>query len=168
MRERESTHKWEGATERGRQRIPGRLCVISTEPDAGLELKNCEIMTWAETKGWSLTDWGTQEPQLTSRFSGLINPLYMSDWMSTWLRKRHRHPCYKTQQNFLNKAYIKMKESRCTWVAQSVEQITLDFSSHHDPRVVGWSSVSSSTLSMESAWDSLSPSAPPLAHCVYL
>ena len=28
-----------------RERIPSRLCTVSTEPDAGLNLTNCEIMT---------------------------------------------------------------------------------------------------------------------------
>ena len=32
----------------------------STEPDAGLELRDREIMTWAEVGG--LTDWATQAP----------------------------------------------------------------------------------------------------------
>ena len=46
-------------------------------------------------------------------------------------------------------------------MAQSVECPTLDVGSGHDPRVVGSSPVWGSTLSMETAWDSLSPSAPP-------
>ena len=37
-----------------------RLWAVSTEPDMGLELTNCEIMTWAEV--WCLTDWATQAP----------------------------------------------------------------------------------------------------------
>ena len=37
-----------------------RLRAVSTEPDAGLELRSCEIMTWAEV-GRS-TDWATQAP----------------------------------------------------------------------------------------------------------
>ena len=37
----------------------------------------------------------------------------------------------------------------------SVKHLTLDFGSGHDLRVVGWSPESSSTLSMEPAWDSL-------------
>ena len=37
-----------------------RLWAVSTEPDAGLELTDCEIMTWAEV-GCS-TDWATQVP----------------------------------------------------------------------------------------------------------
>ena len=37
-----------------------RLWAISPEPDAGLELTNREIMTWAEV-GRS-TDWATQAP----------------------------------------------------------------------------------------------------------
>ena len=38
-----------------------RLWAINTEPDAGLELTDHEIMTWAEV-GRS-TDWATQAPQ---------------------------------------------------------------------------------------------------------
>ena len=37
-----------------------RLWAISTEPDAGLESTNREIMTWAEVG--RLTDWATQAP----------------------------------------------------------------------------------------------------------
>ena len=37
-----------------------RLWVVSTEPDAGLELTDREIMTWAKV-GRS-TDWATQAP----------------------------------------------------------------------------------------------------------
>ena len=44
-KERETECKWGKGKERGRQRIPSRLCTISTEPDAGLERMNCEIMT---------------------------------------------------------------------------------------------------------------------------
>ena len=33
-----------GRAERGRERIPIRLCTVSTEPDAGLKLTNHEIM----------------------------------------------------------------------------------------------------------------------------
>ena len=41
-----------------------RLWVVSTEPDARLELTNHEIMTWAEV-GHS-TDWATQAPPNSS------------------------------------------------------------------------------------------------------
>ena len=37
-----------------------RLWAVSTEPDAGLELTDREIMTWAEV-GY-LTNWATQAP----------------------------------------------------------------------------------------------------------
>ena len=37
-----------------------RLWAVSTEPDAGLELTDCEIMTWAEVG--RPTDWATQAP----------------------------------------------------------------------------------------------------------
>ena len=38
---------------------------------------------------------------------------------------------------------------RDSWVAQLFEYLTLDFSSGHDPRVVGWSPASNSVLSVE-------------------
>ena len=31
--------------QRGREKIPSRLCTVSREPDMGFELTNCEIMT---------------------------------------------------------------------------------------------------------------------------
>ena len=42
-------------------------------------------------------------------------------------------------------------------MAQLVEHLTLDFGSGHDPRVMGSSPMSGSMLSVEPAWDSLSP-----------
>ena len=39
-----------------------RLQAVSTEPDAGLELTSCDIMTWPEVGRW--TDWATQVPLL--------------------------------------------------------------------------------------------------------
>ena len=33
-----------------RERIPSRLCTVSTEPDAGLEPMNHEIVTTAESR----------------------------------------------------------------------------------------------------------------------
>ena len=37
-----------------------RLRAVSTEPDTGLKLQNCKIMTWAKVE--RLTDWATQVP----------------------------------------------------------------------------------------------------------
>ena len=48
-REKES---W-GRVEREGERTPSGLYTVSTEPYTGLELANCEIMTWAETKSWT-------------------------------------------------------------------------------------------------------------------
>ena len=44
-RERERAHMSREVAERGGERVPSRLEAVSTEPDAGLELKNHEIMT---------------------------------------------------------------------------------------------------------------------------
>ena len=41
---------WGKGRERGRERIPSRLHNDSTEPEAGLDTTNQEIMTWAEKK----------------------------------------------------------------------------------------------------------------------
>ena len=37
-----------------------RLWAVSTEPNAGLEITNCEILTWAKVR--CLTNWATQVP----------------------------------------------------------------------------------------------------------
>ena len=52
MRERERAQVGEEQRERERkrERIPSRLRTASAEPVVELKLRNCEIMTWAETK----------------------------------------------------------------------------------------------------------------------
>ena len=54
------------------------------------------------------------------------------------------------------------------WVAQLVKQLTLDFGSGHDLRVVRSSPTLGFALSMEPAWDSLSPHLPLLTHVCLL
>ena len=46
-RESECTHVSRGGTEKetGTERIPSRLHVVNAEPDTGLDLTYCEIMT---------------------------------------------------------------------------------------------------------------------------
>ena len=53
-RERRRKEEWGRGRKRGRDRIPSRLCTISSEPHAGLYPTNCEIMTWAKIKSWTL------------------------------------------------------------------------------------------------------------------
>ena len=50
--ERESMHACEQP--RGRGRGGKESCAVSTEPDAGLDPMNCEIMTWAQIQTWTL------------------------------------------------------------------------------------------------------------------
>ena len=59
--EREREREREGDTE---AKAGSRLWAVSTEPNAGLELTNREIMTWAEVG--RLTDWATQAPPISS------------------------------------------------------------------------------------------------------
>ena len=59
---RDSEREQGRGRERGRERIPSRLCIISAEPDAGLELMNCEIMTWPEIQSQMLNGLATQAP----------------------------------------------------------------------------------------------------------
>ena len=47
-----------------------RLWAVSMEPDMGLELMSCEIMTWAEVG--PPTDWATQAPHDCQLFSAVI------------------------------------------------------------------------------------------------
>ena len=44
MRERERESREGGQRERGRQRIPSRLCTVGAVPNVGLEPGNPEIM----------------------------------------------------------------------------------------------------------------------------
>ena len=81
-RERESEREQDRDRERERERerrerIPSRLCAVSTEPDAGLELPNLEIMTRAETKSWApnwLSLLGTQETEPRRLPISFLNP----------------------------------------------------------------------------------------------
>ena len=57
LRERDSA--WAGEGQRETESEAGsRLWAVSTEPDMGLELMSCDIMTWAKAGG--LTDWATK------------------------------------------------------------------------------------------------------------
>ena len=49
-RERESMCKQGRGSERRREKIPSRLSTDSVEPNAGLNLMNCKIMTLAKIK----------------------------------------------------------------------------------------------------------------------
>ena len=61
-RDRAQVEEEQREREGGRESEAGsRLRAVSTEPDVGLELTTCEIMTWAEV-GHS-TDWATQAPK---------------------------------------------------------------------------------------------------------
>ena len=70
--DRERQHEWGRVRER-RERdteseTGSRLWAVSTEPEAGLELTDHEIMTWAEVG--NSTDWATQAPL---KYSGHLN-----------------------------------------------------------------------------------------------
>ena len=62
--EREREKKGENKRGRGRerrgQRIQSGLCTDSSKSSVGLELTNCEVMTWAEVR--RSTDWATHVP----------------------------------------------------------------------------------------------------------
>ena len=58
-----------------------RLWVVSPEPDAGLELTDCKITTWAEVR--CLTDWATQEPR--EAFSFCASPFQEAHVLSFML-----------------------------------------------------------------------------------
>ena len=79
-------HRWGRGRERERHthtHTESKSCskpwAVSTEPDVGLELMNCEIMTWAEVR--CLTDWATQVPLNKQTFKEL-------PWLVCILRKK--------------------------------------------------------------------------------
>ena len=78
--EREGDTEWEAGS---------RLWAVSTEPDAGLELKNYKIMTWAEV-GRS-TDWATQAPQTPSYLKSNSNKQIFSHLESVCFAYFARH-----------------------------------------------------------------------------
>ena len=59
-------HKQRRVRERGGQRIWSELHADSREPSAGLELTNCEILTW--TKVGHSIDEATQVPHIVHNF----------------------------------------------------------------------------------------------------
>ena len=89
LRERQSVSRGvaeaEGDTE---SKADSRLWAVSTEPDAGLELTDCEIMTWAEVR--HLTDWATQAPQVYF-FIVYFNLFWDRDREHERKRDRERH-----------------------------------------------------------------------------
>ena len=68
LRERERDSVWvgEGAEREGdtEPKAGSRLWAVSTEPDVGLELTSCEIITWAEVS--RLMNWATKATQSVS------------------------------------------------------------------------------------------------------
>ena len=52
--ERERARAWAREGQRGRERIPSRVHAVSTGPDVGLDLTNCESVTWAEVQSQTL------------------------------------------------------------------------------------------------------------------
>ena len=64
--ERNRARAREGQRGRTGLEAGSRLWAVSTEPDAGLQPTNREIMIWVEV--WGSTDWATQAPQHLSFF----------------------------------------------------------------------------------------------------
>ena len=82
--------EWDTEPEAG-----SRLWAVSTEPDMGLEPTNCEIMTGAEVRRSSSTDWATQAPQFLISICNCSCRIQMStsefstSFLSLWLSQIH-------------------------------------------------------------------------------
>ena len=93
-RERERERERGEGTSRGgaeRERIPSRFSIVSTEPDAGLDLTNREIMTRTETKGPMLNRLSHRAPPTFPRLTqhchhSLRGPIH--SW-ETGVQKEH-------------------------------------------------------------------------------
>ena len=97
---RERNRVWVG---RGRERerdteseAGSRLQSVSSEPKVGLELTNCEIMTWA--KVGCLTNCATQAPWLVFFYSSTVYP------------KLHLHSCFCTHSLWRITALLSKEE----------------------------------------------------------
>ena len=66
--------------ERGREKIPGRLCTGSAESNVGLKLTNHEIMSWA--KVGHLTNWAIQLKRLLLALLSNVNWWYTHGFIS--------------------------------------------------------------------------------------
>ena len=75
MRVSEHAHKQRRGRERGRERIPSRLCAVSTEPNTGLEVTNREIMTRAKIKSLTLNRLSHPGAPVSGIFKPLIRKL---------------------------------------------------------------------------------------------
>ena len=68
--------------ERRKERIPSRPYTVSTEPDAGFEPTNCEIMAWAETKSRMLNLLSYPGIPLGTMSHPTLSSFYLStDWL---------------------------------------------------------------------------------------
>ena len=114
-RERQSMSR--GGTEREgdtESEAGSRLWADSTEPNAGLKLTECEIMTWAEV-GCS-TDWATQAPQDVSKYLEVNRHYYTHSKMHTCAHTRI-HTRYKyhhvqgTRSHKVQKYSVSLKSS---------------------------------------------------------
>ena len=139
----------EGQRERERERIPSRLPIVSTEPDAGLKPK----------KSWD-QDWATQAPQnlfLCNLYTQHGAQIHDPEIKSCMLY-RLSQPGVPTSLDFLNVDYLNCRISLCILfyfqhfiyggarVAQSVKRATLDFSSGHNLTVMRLSPISGPAL----------------------
>ena len=92
---RETEHE-QGRTEREgdtESEAGSRLWADSTEPDARLELRNCEVMTWAEVRHF--TKWAPQAP--LNNFKVVILPDLK--WFSSKNERRKRRDTFIRQED---------------------------------------------------------------------
>ena len=78
-------HKLGRGAERGRERIPSRLHIASVEPNAGLELTNHEIMTWAKINSWMLNRLSHPGTPSNTYFILVYTKLHWSEHLSIHL-----------------------------------------------------------------------------------
>ena len=152
----------------------------------GLEFTTLRSRPELRSRVRCLTDWGTPQLSISNLISYLVRnnilcnfysftfrfvPEYNLAWQMIHVpctRKEYgvwffeRGMFYKCQLGQVFVVLFKTFISWDAWLVQSVKHLTLDFSSGHDPRVLGSSSMSGSVLSIEPAWDSLSVSLCPL------
>ena len=105
-------HTSRGGTEREgdtETKTGSRLWGVSTEPNAGIELTNCEIITWAEVR--RLNNWAIHAPQFSLLFKkrNSILPPWPIQYLLRWLQISSR--CKSSGAN----VFLYNSQNGCSW-----------------------------------------------------
>ena len=151
MRERQSMQ--EGQIERKREgdkesETGSRLWVVSTKNDSGLELRNSEIMTWAEVG--CPTNWATQAPIFSPQWTNFFHMklvrrkldfvIFKKFLMVIYFWQRERHSMSRGQAE--REGDTESKVGSSLWAVSTEPDAELELADHE---IMTWAKVRRST-----------------------